>query len=124
MSRALAHDPRDRFAAARTKLLALDQMEVELEAPPPDLYADEPSRATPLDLSEAPVEPTPLPQAFDLADPPTPIADALLLAQPSLPSVIPPPTTHSEMVGNRPFLGAVILIACAGAVFALIRFLG
>ncbi len=47
--RALAHDPDERYADARTMLLALEQMELDLQSPPHDLFADEPEGGEPLE---------------------------------------------------------------------------
>ncbi len=128
IQRALAHDPDSRFADARTMLLALDQVELEIAAPPPDLYADQPARPAPLDLSEPPANASaPTPEPLELSDPATPTPGpesvAGLSAQPSMPEVIPPASTHAEMVGRRPWLGPVTLAASAAAVVLLTQLL-
>lgn len=128
VQRALAHDPDSRFADARTMLLALDQLEHEIEAPPPDLYADLPKRPAPLDLSEPPDDAqTRTPGPLELSDPATPAPgpDSVeaLSAQPSMPQVIPPASTHAELVGARPWLGPAALAASAAAVVLLTQLL-
>ena len=128
VQRALAHDPDARYPDARTMMLALDQMELELEAPPADLYADVPTRAAPLDLSDPPVVERPVTDGLDLADPPTPTPAPgdgdQLTAEPSMPELLPPASTHAEMVGHRPWAGPVALAASAAAVVLIVQMLG
>ncbi len=122
--RALAHDPDERFADARTMLLALEQMDLEVDAPPSDLYADTPRRPASLDLADPRPESTPPP--IDLADPPeeTPAPRASDPApELSLVEAIPPAATHAEMVGRRPWLGPTAAAAAAAAAFWVTRLL-
>ncbi len=128
VQRALAHDPDARYADARTMLLALDQMELDIAMPPSDLYSDMSRQAAPLDLSDPPAAmPEPTPEPIDLADPPTPtpapVLGGALNAEPSMPALLPPASTHAEMVGYRPWAGPAALATSAAAVVLLAQLL-
>ncbi len=122
VQRALAHDPDARYADANTMLLALEQMELDDHAPPPDLYADVPACVAPLDLSDPGAEGTSRPR-LDLADPPTPTPEPArgdtLTAEPSMPELLPPASIHAEMTGYPPWAGPVALAASAATVILI-----
>lgn len=133
---ALAHDPKDRYPDARTMLLAIEQMDMEVRIGPVDLFSDAPGTGTTRRPPElrlvTPVGTTPVAGPPPVVAPPAvvpataapPRADPVVDVRPSEGSADAPVLTAPARASFRPGLGAGLYAASAVFAYALTRMLG